>query len=80
MATAHFGNWDMAGALVARHLPLSAVVETFSDERLNQLVQNQRRERGLGIIPMEGSAPPHFTCPTTESARCHRRRSTCHAR
>jgi len=56
ITTAHFGNYDMAGALVARHLPLSAVVETFSDERLNQLVQNQRREKGIGIIPMEGSA------------------------
>src|SRR5260221_11007133 len=56
ITTAHFGNYDMAGALVARHLSLSAVVETFSDERLNQLVQNQRREKGIGIIPMEGSA------------------------
>ncbi len=56
VATAHFGNWDIAGAILARHLPLSAVVETFSDERLNQLVQDQRKEKGIGIIPMEGSA------------------------
>ncbi len=56
VATAHFGNWDMAGAILARHLPFSAVAETFSDERLNQLVQNQRKEKGIGIIPMEGSA------------------------
>ena len=56
IATAHFGNWDMAGAILARHTPLSAVAETFSDERLNQLVQNQRIEKGISIIPMEGSA------------------------
>src|SRR2546425_1837046 len=56
VATAHFGNWDMAGALLAHHLPLSAVAETFSDERLNRLVQDQRKEKGIGIIPMEGSA------------------------
>ncbi len=56
VATAHFGNWDMAGAILARHLPFSAVVETFSDERLNRLVQDQRKEKGIGIIPMEGSA------------------------
>ena len=56
ITTAHFGNWDMAGAILAHHLPLSAVVETFSDERLNRLVQNQRRGKGIGIIPMEGSA------------------------
>jgi lauroyl/myristoyl acyltransferase len=56
LATAHFGNWDMAGALVARHFPLSAVAETFSDEQLNRLLQDQRKEKGMGIIPMEGSA------------------------
>lgn len=56
IATAHFGNWDVAGALLAHHLPLSAVAETFSDEHLNRLVQDQRKEKGIGIIPMEGSA------------------------
>src|SRR5260370_11552076 len=56
ITTAHFGNYDMAGALVAHHLPLSAVVETFSDERLSQLLHNQRREKGIRIIPVERSA------------------------
>ena len=56
VATAHFGSWDMAGALVARHFPLSAVAETFKDPRLNELLQDQRREKKIGIIPMEGSA------------------------
>ena len=56
LVTAHFGNWDLAGAIFARHFPLSAVVEAFSDKRLDTLLQNQRREKGIGIIPMEGSA------------------------
>jgi lauroyl/myristoyl acyltransferase len=56
MATAHFGNWDVGGAIFARHLPISAVAETFSDGRLNRLLQDQREEKGIGIIPMEGSA------------------------
>jgi lauroyl/myristoyl acyltransferase len=56
VATAHFGNWDMAGAILARHFSISAVAETFSDERLNRLLQDQRKEKGIGIIPMEGSA------------------------
>jgi lauroyl/myristoyl acyltransferase len=56
LATAHFGNWDIAGALAARHFPLSAVAETMNDEQLNQLLQDQRKEKGMGIIPMEGSA------------------------
>jgi lauroyl/myristoyl acyltransferase len=56
LVSAHFGNWDMAGPIVARHHPISAVAETFNDEQLNQLLQDQRREKGIGIIPMEGSA------------------------
>jgi phosphatidylinositol dimannoside acyltransferase len=56
LASAHFGNLDMAGAILAHYHPVSAVAETFSDEQLNQLLQNQRREKGVGIIPMEGSA------------------------
>lgn len=53
--SAHFGNWDMAGAILARHIAFSAIAETFADERLNTLIQNQRKEKGIGIIPMEGS-------------------------
>ena len=60
LATAHFGNWDIAGSILAHHHPVSAVAETFSDAQLNQLLQDQRREKGIGIIPMEGSLRPIF--------------------
>ena len=53
--SAHFGNWDMAAAILARHIAFSAIVETFTDTRLNTLIQNQRKEKGIAIIPMEGS-------------------------
>ncbi|HLX41321.1 MAG TPA: lysophospholipid acyltransferase family protein, partial [Ktedonobacteraceae bacterium] len=53
--SAHFGNWDMAGAILARHIAFSAITETFTDERLNTLLQNQRKEKGVAIIPLEGS-------------------------
>ena len=55
LTSAHFGNWDMAGAILAREISVSAVAETFSDKQLNQLLQDQRKEKGIGIIPMEGS-------------------------
>jgi lauroyl/myristoyl acyltransferase len=58
LVSAHFGNWDMAGVILAHHYPVSAVAETFSDEQLNQLLQDQRREKGIGIIPMGNSARP----------------------
>ncbi len=53
--SAHFGNWDMAAAILARHTPISVVVETFADGRLDTLIQNQRREKGITLIPMERS-------------------------
>ncbi len=53
--SAHFGNWDMAGAILARHIAFSAITETFADERLNTLLQNQRKDKGIAIIPLEGS-------------------------
>jgi lauroyl/myristoyl acyltransferase len=56
ISTAHFGNWDLAGALVAHHFPMSGVVETFKDPQLNELLQNQRREKKMTLIPMESSA------------------------
>ncbi len=55
MVTAHFGNWDVAGALFASHFPFSALADTFKDPRLNDLIQSQRIQKGMQIIPMEGS-------------------------
>jgi len=54
--TAHFGNYDLGGAIMARYVHLYAIAETFSDPKLNVLVQNQRMEKGIDIIPLEGSA------------------------
>lgn len=54
--TAHFGSWDLAGALVAHHFPLFAVAETFRDPRLNAFLQKHRSQRNIGIIPMEGAS------------------------
>lgn len=56
LTSAHFGNWDFAGAIFTSRFPLSAVAETFSDARLNTLLQSQRIAKGIGILPMEGSA------------------------
>jgi phosphatidylinositol dimannoside acyltransferase len=58
LVTAHFGNWDMAGAILAHHHPVSAVAESFRDEQLNQLLQDQRRDKGIDIIPLESSIRP----------------------
>ncbi|HTK10160.1 MAG TPA: lysophospholipid acyltransferase family protein [Ktedonobacteraceae bacterium] len=54
-ATAHFGNWDIAGAIVGKRMPLSVVVESFDDPRMDELIQGQRRDKGMTVIPMESS-------------------------
>ena len=56
IATAHFGSWDIAGAIVARHFPMSAIAETFKDPQFNALMQGQRMDKQVGIIPMENAA------------------------
>jgi KDO2-lipid IV(A) lauroyltransferase len=55
VVTAHFGNWDVAGSLFASYFTFSAIAETFKDPRLNDLFQSQRLQKGMQIIPMEGS-------------------------
>jgi len=56
ISSAHFGNYDMAAAYVARHFPFSVVTENFNDPQMTDLVLGQRAERGISLIPMEGSA------------------------
>jgi len=54
--TAHFGNWDVGGAIFARECALSVIAEKFRDPRLNALIQGQRAAKGMNIIFMEGTA------------------------
>lgn len=56
ISSAHFGSWDMAGALAGRYFPLFAIAETFKDPRLNDLIQGHRNAKKVGIIPMEKSS------------------------
>lgn len=56
ITTGHFGSWDLAGAIAARQVPLSAVADTFKDPRLNTLLQGHRRDRNVDIIPVSGAA------------------------
>ncbi len=56
LVTAHFGNYDYAGFTVANRFPMSAVAEKLKADDMNTLLQTQRTEKGVGIIPMEGSA------------------------
>ena len=56
ITTGHFGSWDLAGAIAARQVPLSVIADTFSDPRLDSLLQGYRRDRGVHIIPVSQAA------------------------
>jgi lauroyl/myristoyl acyltransferase len=56
ITTGHFGSWDLAGAIAARHVPLSAIADTFKNPRLNSLLQGHRREKSVEIIPVASAA------------------------
>jgi lauroyl/myristoyl acyltransferase len=55
ITTGHFGSWDLAGAIAARHVQLSAIVDTFQDPQLDRLLQGYRRDKGVDIIPVSGA-------------------------
>lgn len=53
LISAHFGAYDVAGVYVANHCPISIIVETFPDPRMDDLVQEQRRGLGMEVIRIE---------------------------
>jgi lauroyl/myristoyl acyltransferase len=55
ITTGHFGSWDLGGALAARHVPLSAIADTFADPRLDRLLQGHRRAKSVDIIPVSSA-------------------------
>src|SRR5690349_3541420 len=55
LTTGHFGSWDLAGAIAARHVPLSAIADTFKDPQLNSLLQGHRRDKSVDIIPVSNA-------------------------
>jgi len=55
IATAHFGAWDIAGVMVAAHRPLYVLVDSFTDPRMDDLIQGQRAHFGLRVLRAEKS-------------------------
>ncbi len=56
--TMHFGNWDLGAAILALHgFPISAIADSFSNERVNRLVVGSREHLGMKIIQAERLGP-----------------------
>jgi lauroyl/myristoyl acyltransferase len=56
--TAHYGNWDVAGIMVASRNPAYVIAEQLGDERQNRLFQEERRKFGLHVLLIEDGIRP----------------------
>lgn len=55
MVTAHIGNWELGGAVLAMAgYPVNAVVLAERSEKLNRLFRMQRERRGMRVIYVGG--------------------------
>jgi lauroyl/myristoyl acyltransferase len=58
MPTMHLGVWDLgAASLAAYGYPINAIVDTFSDEKLDALVHESRRNLGMNVITRDQAGP-----------------------
>ena len=58
IACMHFGVWDLgAAAAVRRGYSVNAVIESFSDPRLDAAVTKSRELQGIKLIRMERAGP-----------------------
>ncbi len=57
LVTAHLGNWELGGAVLATMgYPINAVVLKQPSAKLNEFFQKHRRRRGMTIIPVGHAA------------------------
>jgi KDO2-lipid IV(A) lauroyltransferase len=52
LVTAHFGNFELAGAAVARHHPLDFVYRPLSNPAVEAWIGRIRARAGVGLIPV----------------------------
>ena len=57
LVTMHFGNWDMAAARVAGHLPVVALADRFDNPAMERLVVGTRERLGMRIIAADSPGP-----------------------
>jgi hypothetical protein len=54
----HFGNWDLGAAILSINaFPISAIADSFANERVNRLVIGSREHLGMKIIQADRLGP-----------------------
>ncbi len=63
IVTAHFGNWELLGSWVAASgYPMDFLVGSQHNQKVDNLLNDFRREMGVGIIPLKTSIRGVFKC------------------
>jgi len=57
VASAHLGNFELGGRVLARRYPLLDVVKPLRNRRIDAWLQAQRRAHGILTVPVDGAAP-----------------------
>lgn len=58
LVTAHLGNWELGGAVLASMgFKVNAVALQQSSAKLNEFFQHHRRQRGMAVIPLGHAVP-----------------------
>jgi KDO2-lipid IV(A) lauroyltransferase len=61
MPTLHFGNFDLgAAAMAAYGYPVNAIADSFSNDKLDELVHSSRRKLGMNVIRRDQTGPSLF--------------------
>ncbi len=55
--TLHFGNWDLAGAMLAQRWPLTVIADTFDSPAVDRVVIAARERLGMHIVSSERPGP-----------------------
>ncbi len=55
--TLHFGNWDLAGAILAQRMPITVIADTFENPGVDRVVLDARRRLGMTIVSAGRTGP-----------------------
>jgi lauroyl/myristoyl acyltransferase len=63
LVTGHYGNYDVAGVIMAAHHPIHALAEKLPNPEMNEWFQSQRKQFGITIVSIDDFLRPvmrHF--------------------
>jgi KDO2-lipid IV(A) lauroyltransferase len=53
LVAAHFGNWELIGAAVAQHYPITFIIGQQSNRLTDDLLNSYRARQGMRMVPLK---------------------------